>query len=56
MELEGKMTPKFDEMQGRLARILPSKEPTETQAQMARFVVAGLGYVVEGKGKNPIWN
>ena len=56
VELEEKMTPKFDEMQGRFARVLPPKEPTENQAQMARFVVAGLGYVVEGKGKNPIWN
>jgi hypothetical protein len=54
--LEEKMTPEFDEMQGRFARILPPKEPTENQAQMARFVVAGLGYVVEGKGQNPIWN
>ena len=29
VELEEKMTPKFDEMQGRFARILPPKEPTE---------------------------
>ena len=56
VELEEKLTPKFDEMQGRFARILPPKEPTENQAKMASFVVAGLGYVVEGKGKNPIWN
>ena len=56
VELEEKMTPEFDEMQGRFARILPPKEPRDNQAQMARFVVAGLGYVVEGRGKNPIWN
>jgi hypothetical protein len=48
--------PKFDEVRGRFAQILPPKEPTESEAQMARFVVAGMGYVVEGKGQNPTWN
>jgi hypothetical protein len=56
VELEEKMTLKFEMMQRRFAHILPPKEPTENQAKMASFVVAGLGYVVEGKGKNPIWN
>lgn len=50
------MLPKFDELQGRFAGILPPREPKDNDAQMARFVLAGMGYIVEGKGSNPIWN
>jgi hypothetical protein len=45
-----------DGMQGRFAEILPPKKPDETQAQMAKFALAGMGYVIEGKGTDPIWN
>jgi hypothetical protein len=48
--------PKFDELQGRFAEILPPREPKDNEAQLARFVLAGMGYAVEGKGSNPIWN
>jgi hypothetical protein len=50
------MLPKFDELQGRFTGILPRREPKDNEAQMARFVLAGMGYGVEGKGTNPIWN
>jgi hypothetical protein len=45
-----------DGMQGRFAEILPPIKPDETQAQMARFAIAGMGYLVEGRGPDPIWN
>ncbi len=45
-----------DGMQGRFAEILPPKKPDETQAQMAKFALASMGYVIEGKGTDPIWN
>ena len=50
------MLPKFDELQGRFTGILPPREPKDNDAQMARFVLAGMGYGVEGKGSDPIWN
>ncbi len=50
------MLPKFDELQGRFAGILPPIKPMDNEAQMARFVLAGMGYGVEGKGADPIWN
>jgi hypothetical protein len=50
------MLPKFDELQGRFTGILPPREPNDNEAQMARFVLAGMGYGVEGKGTGPIWN
>jgi len=43
-----------DGMQGRFAEILPPIKPDE--AQMALFVIAGMGYMVEGRGTDPIWN
>jgi hypothetical protein len=45
--------PKFDELQGRFAGILPPREPKDNDAQMARFVLAGIDYIVEGKGTSP---
>jgi hypothetical protein len=36
--------------------ILPPREPKDNDAQMARFVLAGMGYGIEGKGTHPIWN
>ena len=50
------MVPKFDELQGRFTGILPPREPKDNEAQMARFVLAGMGYGFEGKGTDPIWN
>ena len=50
------MLPKFDELQGRFTGILPPREPKDNQAQMARFALAGMGYIIEGKGTDPIWN
>jgi len=44
---------KFDELQGRFTGILPPREPKDNEAQMARFVLAGMGYDVEGKGTSP---
>ncbi len=43
-------------MQGRFAEILPPKMPNEAQIKMARFAISGMGYVVEGRGNDPIWN
>jgi len=45
--------PKFDELQGRFAGILPPREPKDNEAHMARFVLVGMGYDVEGKGTSP---
>jgi hypothetical protein len=39
-----------------MACAFPSKDSTESEAQMAKFIVAGMGYVVQGKGQNPVWN
>jgi hypothetical protein len=50
------MLPKYEELQGRFTGILPPREPKDNDAQMARFVLAGMGYIVEGKGTSPIWN
>jgi len=48
--------PKFDELQGRFAGILPPRELKDNEAQMAPFVLAGMGYGAEGEGTDPIWN
>lgn len=45
-----------DGMQGLFAEILPPIKPDQKHAQMARFAIAGMGYVVEGRGTDPIWN
>ena len=50
------LTCEFDELQGRFTGILPPREPKDNDAQMARVVLAGMGYIVEGKGTSPIWN
>ena len=50
------LVPQFEEMEGRFAQMMPPKEPSDKDAQMAKMLLTAMGVIVEGKGQNPMWN
>jgi len=43
-------------MEGRFARMMPGKKPTENEAQMARTLLKTMGMAVQTPGNNTLWN
>jgi len=50
------LLPQFDQMEGRFARMMPGKKPTENEAQMARTLLKTMGMAVQTPGNNTLWN
>ena len=50
------LVPQFEKMEGRFAQMMPPKEPSDKDAQMAKMLLTAMGVIVEGKGADPMWN
>lgn len=50
------LVPQFDKIEGRFARMMPPKEPSNKDARLARLALRAMGVAVETLGSNPIWN
>lgn len=50
------LVPQFEELEGRFAQMMPPKEPSDKDAQMAQMLLTAMGVIVVNKGQNPMWN
>jgi len=50
------LVPQFDQIEGRFARMMPPKEPSNKDARLARMALKAMGVAVETLGTNPMWN
>lgn len=50
------LLPRFEQMEGRFAQMMPPKVPTEADVLAARMRLTAMGVEVANQGHNPMWN